>query len=53
MLVEQALLLGCEQPHDGREVIFLVEVIENLAVVRVLYDDRLGVALTRKRRCRC
>ena len=53
MLLELALLLRSQQAYDRREIVFLVEVEKNLAVVGFLYDDCRRLVLTReRRRCR-
>jgi hypothetical protein len=52
MLLELTLLLCCQQPYDRRKIVFLVEVEEDLAVMRLLYDDGLGVILAGKNRPR-
>ena len=50
MLLELALMLCSQQAHDGREIVFLVEVEEYLAVVGFLHDDRRRLAVIRERR---
>ena len=48
MLAEAGLLLRGQQPYDRREVIFLVEIEQDFAVLGALDDDRV-----KPFRCRC
>ncbi len=50
VLGQLILLLRGEQAHDRRKVVFLVEVEKDLAIVRVLDDDRLRIVLRRLHR---
>ena len=52
MLFELTLLLRSQQPHYRREIIFLVKVEKDLAVMRLLYDDGLRLILAREHRPR-
>ena len=48
MIFELRLLLRSQQTNDRREVLFLVEIEQHLAVVRVLYDGRFSLAVCSK-----
>ena len=55
VLAKLGLILGGEQPYDRREIVFLVEIEQDFAVLGTLDDD--GVKTFRSRRsrlhCRC
>ena len=52
MIFKLRLRLCRKQMHDRGEVIFLVEVEQDLTVMQVLYDDRLRLVPCERRKRR-